>query len=96
MSTLIRAHGNFPLLADIQRQVILKLDQPADEAGQLTWVLPDEFLHAANQEYKYLWGRLTSMGYPFRPVEDITSLTVTTTTRTYQLPQACRQLRKIY
>jgi hypothetical protein len=95
MSTSTRTHSNFPLLADIERQVMLKLDQPSDEEGQLTWILPDEFLHAANQEYIHLWGRLSNMGYPFRPKVDTTTVSVVAGTRTYSLPADCRQLRRV-
>jgi len=84
-----------PWLADIARTVRAKIDQPNDEQGQMSWSFDAEFTSAANDEYDYLWERVSSQDRNFGVVWDDT-VSVASGDETTDLPVACRALRRMF
>jgi hypothetical protein len=87
--------ASFPLLAELEPEVLRKIDQPSDEAGQLTWEIPEEYAQACQQEYLYLWERLSTIDRNFGMAMNTTAVSVVSGTLVYSLPADCRWLRRV-
>lgn len=84
----------FPWLSQIERAVRRKVDQPADEPGQPTWVQEEWWQHF-NDAHRYIWERVSSLDRNFGIVVDDT-ITATAGSQTTALPTNLRLVRKIY
>jgi len=84
----------FPWLADVERVVRRKVDQPADEPGQPTWAL-EEWRQAFNDEQRFLWERISSIDRNFSVQVDDT-ITVSAGDTTTALPADLRMLKKVF
>jgi hypothetical protein len=84
----------FPWLADVEKIVRGKLDTHAGVPGQGAFDFDKEFLAACNDQYLYIWERLSSTDRNFGITFDDT-LTVTADAEYTDLPATVRSLRKV-
>lgn len=74
--------SGFPLLSDIEQEVLYKLDQPSDEPGSPAF-RKEEWVRAFNRAYQYIWARMSDLDVNWGM--KIASVTTTANSRTVDL-----------
>jgi hypothetical protein len=85
---------NFPWLADIERSVRTKLDLPIGQPGRSAFDFNAEFVQACNDQYLYIWERISSTDRNFGIAIDDT-VTASAGVEFTDLPATVRALRKV-